>query len=618
MLRTLAAPDAESGSDSAPVGAGSVLTRRPERAGPVTAAWAAVRGRLAHEWRSTALYGLMLDRPRATGIAARPRDPRPVDLLVGRHALAGEWILGGATFDAGPEGDPFDQPSPSRRTAVELHRFSWLPALLAQEAPGRREALRLFLSWQALFDRPTPFAWGLEVLERRVFNLACGARALADAASDAETAVLAQSLARQARYLARLDDGPARLCERLTAVAVAGTALDGPAGEALLAPALDRLPAALDAAITPDGALRTRSPEQGLELLLDLIALDDGLLQRGRVLPEPIARALDRLGAALRFFTLADGRLMRMNGGEAASADRVAAALDMDDASAPPFDHAPHVGVHRLTGASMQLAVDAGPAPDGAWSIAACAQPLSVEIVCGGDRLITNSGWSPDADGSAAALRLTAAGSTVSLGGGSAGEPLSGATARVLGPRLKGGATRVIARRQQNETGVWLELSHDGWMATLGLMHERRLFLDPALDELRGEDLFERPPEDAAKAATGTPRQIPYAARFHLAPGVRASLARDKRSVLLRGASDRGWWFRNDAPDVTIEPSFVVEAGEPRRTQQIVLTGRFDPDAGGRVRWKLTPVEPTPPPRLPLRRREAAPGSAVAPPEPGA
>ena len=41
----------------------------------------------------------------------------------------------------------------------------------------------------------------------------------------------------------------------------------------------------------------------------------------------------------------------------------------------------------------------------------------------------------------------------------------------------------------------------------------------------------------------------PYALRFQLEPGVQASLARDRRSILLRGHSGRGWWFRSDGPD---------------------------------------------------------------------
>ena len=87
------------------------------------------------------------------------------------------------------------------------------------------------------------------------------------------------------------------------------------------------------------------------------------------------------------------------------------------------------------------------------------------------------------------------------------------------------------------------------------------------------------------------------AVRFHLAPGVRASLARDGRSVLLRHGADSGWWFRNDAAEVRLEPSTSVESQVAVRTLQIVLAGASGPD-GYRVRWKLSPVEP-PPARAP-------------------
>ena len=582
---------------------GAVIVRSQKTVGPLGAATMALRRRLSEEWRATGLYAAGLNRPLATGFAARPRDPRPIDTTLGRNILGGRWTLADATMDLGSDEDPFDRPSPSRRFATALHRFAWTPSLLAQEG-GRREGLRLALAWSRLFDSPSGFVWSAEVLERRVFNLACAAPVFADGASDAEIGALAQSLARQARRLMHLDAGPARRAERLTAAAVAGAALAGPAGERLLGAALEKLGPALDAASPPDGSLRTRSPEQGLELLLDLLTLDDGLLQRGGALPQTVARALDRLGAGLRFHTLADGRLPRMNGGEAADPAAVAAALEMDDAEGRAFDYAPQGGVHRLSGRSLQVIVDAAPAPDGAWSVTACAHPAAVEIVCGADRLITNAGWSPDS-GANAALRLTPAGSTVTLGDGSAGRPLAGSRARALGARLEGGATRVDSRRQQNDVGVWLEVTHDGWAKAYGLIHERRLFLDPASDELRGDDAFVRAPSPPAAKPAG--RLIPYAARFHLAPGARASLARDGRSVLLRGPSDRGWWFRNDATEVAIEASTVIDGGEARRAQQIVLSGHLDATAGGRIRWKLSPVEPTPPPHLPLRKRDVAP-----------
>jgi uncharacterized heparinase superfamily protein len=298
--------------------------------------------------------------------------------------------------------------------------------------------------------------------------------------------------------------------------------------------------------------------------------------------------SIDRLTQASRFFTLGDGRLAAFQGGEAASPDRVRAALAHDDGEGRVQSALPHTGYERLVGRTLLVMVDAALPAKGDFSLTACAQPLAMEITAGGDRLIVNAGWSPDAQGPQA-LRLTQGGSTAGLGDAAAGRILSGITAKGLGPRLVRGPTRIEAHRQENEGGLWLELSHDGWVERFGLVHERRLFLDPRMDELRGEDRFE--------PASDTPlgrHPLSYAVRFHLPPEVQVSLARDKRSVLLRGASNRGWWFRNDAPDVLLEASTEFQDRHARRGAQIVLKGPVS-GAGVRVRWKLTPVDPADP-----------------------
>jgi uncharacterized heparinase superfamily protein len=82
----------------------------------------------------------------------------------------------------------------------------------------------------------------------------------------------------------------------------------------------------------------------------------------------------------------------------------------------------------------------------------------------------------------------------------------------------------------------------------------------------------------------------PYALRFQLEPGVQASLARDRRSILLRGHSGRGWWFRSDGPDVAIEPAVHVDEGLTRRSLQIVVRGSARTDADTKIRWKLSPA----------------------------
>ena len=522
---------------------------------------------------------------RVDGFAAGPRDLRPPDPRAGQAILAGEFHFGGEVLFAGPAGDPWNQASPSRPFAVRLHRFEWLGDLISLGEPGLRDALGLCLEWLRVFGRMNAFSWRAEVMERRVFNLACAGRALATHASDAEIAALAQTLARQARQLLRSADAPHRLAERCAAAAVAGAALAGPEGERLTAEALRRLEAALETAVTPDGVHASRSPEAGMELLFDLLTLDDALSLRGRPPADGLSRAIDRLTAGLRFFTLSDGRLAAFQGGEESKPIRVAAARahDVEAPNGPPAREARHGGYQRLSGRSILAMVDAGPPAAGDFSVTACGQPAAMEILCGRDRLVINCGWSEIALGPAA-LRLAGGGSTAAVGDGVIGEPLGGFAGRALGARLVGGVTALDVNRRESDEGVWLEISHGGWIAKTGLTHERRLYLDKLRDELRGEDRFI--PADGAG-----PQNLPVALHFHLHPDVRASLARDQRSVLLRGPSNVGWWLRNDASEVTVEPSVSFQDGAPRRTTQIVLRGRLRADRGGRVRWKLSAMD---------------------------
>jgi uncharacterized heparinase superfamily protein len=526
-----------------------------------------------------------------------------VDLAIGQGLLEGRLVLAGALMTLPANADPFDRPCPTRAFAVELHRFSWLASLLEAGPEGLGAALRLALDWTRSFPRPAPFVWDPEILAPRVQNLALALPRLLAAASDLEGQTLMRALQRQTRHLLNVRRDLQRPCAAAAAATAAAVVLAGPAGAALMRRAMPRLVERLEAEVLPDGGVRTRRPEEALEVLLALLSLDDALLARGEEAPGTVSRAIDRLTQGVRFFSLGDGRLAAFNGGEAADAGAVAAALAHDDGEGRVQPLLPYGGYHRLRGRALLVMVDAGAPPKGPLSAAACAQPLALEVTAGADRLICNTGWSPDAQGPQG-LRLTAGGSTAALGEGSAGRLLGGLAARAFGPRIVGGPTRVDAVRNENDNGVWLELSHDGWVEEFGLIHERRLYLDGEEDELRGEDRF------APAPGPQRPRRriVGYAVRFHLPPTVKVSLARDRRSVLLRGPSNRGWWFRNDAPDVYLEVSTMFEGRQAHRGSQVVLKGPLSRE-GARVRWKLAPVEAEGPKSL---RSGARPKSVLA------
>ena len=567
--------------------------RTPVRAtGAVTGPglWPAIVGRLLTRQLWIELYGLpgyglTLGGARVTSFAATPRDFRPADPALGKSVLGGRFALAGFNLDAPAPADPWNRPSPTRAFAAELHAFNWLSALMLGGERGAREALRLTLAWDELFSRWSPFAWQPDILARRVYALACAARRMGGVATEADRLRLAAVLARQARQLLRPPGGLAGKAERLTAAAVAGCVLAGPAGIAIRRTALKRLPRALRETVGVDGGHATRSPEAGLELLLDLLTLDDALAQLSEPAPEVVRDTIGRLTAGLNVLTLPDGRLVAMQGGGPSTVARVAAARADEDAVAPTSGVAV-AGITRIQSPLLTIVADAAAPARGAWSTAACAQPLALEIVCGRDRLISGCGWTPRA-ADRQGLRLTPGHSTLTLGETSIAEPLGGWKADMLGPRLVGRPLHVEVEQRDGEGAVWLEVQHDGWVPRYGLLHQRRLYLDQRLDELRAE---ERLYPASGQAEVVRIIAAPYAARFQLEPGVQASLARDRRSILLRGHSGRGWWFRTDGPDVAIEPSVHVEDGLTRRSLQIVVRGSARTDSETKIRWKLSPA----------------------------
>lgn len=566
-------------------------------AAPETGAslWPALAGRMLTrqlwiELYGVPGYGLTLKGSKVNALSAGPRDPRPADANIGKSILGGRFALAGTALELETDEIPWDRPSPSRAFAVDLHGFVWLAPLMSQGERGAREALRLTLAWSDHFARWSPFAWGPDILARRTFNLACWARRMGAVADDAERLRLTDLIARQARQLLRPPGGVATRAQKLTAAAAAGCVLAGSPGASIRRRALSGLAGALKATVGPDGGHASRSAEAGLELLLDLLTLVDGLGQISEPAPEHVTAAIERLTAGLRALVLPDGRLVSFQGGGPSTVERVAAARAHDEAAraeaGTPDSGIEVAGLRRVHGALLTVIADVETAPHGGWSETACAQPAAIEIICGKDRLITGSGWTPRA-ADRPGLRLTPGHSTLTLGEQSLGEPLGGWKGDILGPRLVGRPVHVGAEHRQAEGAVWLEIEHDGWAVPFGLMHQRRLYIDQRLDELRAEErLFPAPGQEEVVRAIAAP----YAVRFHLEPGVQASLARDKRSILLRGHSGRGWWFRTDGPDVAIEPSVHIDDGLTRRSLQIVVRGSARTDAETKVRWKLSPA----------------------------
>lgn len=535
-------------------------------------------------------YRLTLKGRVPDGFLATPHDGRPANALLGKAILSGRFTLANARMSVQGSGDPWNRASPTRAFAIELHRFSWLPHLMTQGDDGAKEAVRLFLLWQKTFRNWTPFTWGEEVLARRLINLSIFARRLSAVAQPWEAHALAESIAEQGRHLLRLHNNAAYQASRAVALVAIGCVLSGNVGDSFRRKGLKRLPKALRRCTQSDGSHMSRSPEQGLELLYDLLLLVDALSQRSQAVPDYVEEHIERLSRFVRTLSHPDGSLVSFQGAESLLEDQILPALLHTDAKAGTLPNVlEQARYHCLLGRSLSVYVDAGEAKGGDFGFAACDYPMAFEVSGGRDKLIVSPGWSPMQSDSQA-FRVVGAANTLTLGDELILKPAADRFGELLHFTLQGLRYKVRSRRVEAEdSGTLLELEHEGWRPRFGLKHERRLYVDAQRDELRGEERLT--PMATGKKMQNMPASVPYAVRFLLHPEVQASLARDRKSILLRGPGGRGWWLRHDAADVALGEGTVFEKGAPRKTTLIVLNGTARLDTPTRLRWKLSPAE---------------------------
>ncbi len=541
-----------------------------------------------------------------------PRTPRslafrPEPLWIGdaadaRRLLAGTFRFAGhevVTRNLGPWG--LTPPTPA--FAQALHRFAWLDDFAAA---GTREAKRIAQSWTfgwiGQFGDGSGPGWAPEVAGDRVVHWLDRAELiLADASPDLERRFL-RALAQHEKRLRRtLDQAPQGLPRLRAASGFLHAALAIHEGQGPRRAAAGRLSACAAAAIDADGGVPSRSPEDLADALL-VLATALRHLRAAELEPEPaLLDAVARAQSALRVLRMRDGGLPRFHGGGPGDPARLDHALSLTQArQAVPRTRDRAMGFFRLAAGRVTVAIDAAPPPP---TPQAHASTLAFEFACGPSRLIVNCGPAEALGGRwADACRATSAQTTLSIDGVSSARIAP--NAKGAGPHPFRQAPRSVEiGATQDLEGAWFLGEHDGYLASHGLIHGRRLFLSPDGRDFRGEDMLACP-DDRARArfdravkarrtrdgaAALVAPGLPFSLRFHLHPEVEAEV-RPGGSIALR-APESTWLFSTVGPDPELHDSVFLDpaAQEPRATKQIVVSARAA-EYAGRVSWGLRRV----------------------------
>ena len=460
------------------------------------------------------------------------------------------------------------------------HSFSWLRDLRAADGPDTQgTARRLIEEWLSAHGSYDPRIWAPPLMAERIVNWITHFQWYGG--DEDFRAAIFDSLHSQVTRLRK----NARLHKRGTARVRAAKGLVYaaacvPGYGRRLRPALDMIERELSQHIFDDGGVFERAPGLQFHLLRDLVEIRTVLAGSMSSLPPAIDRTIAQMTPLVKMVQHADGTLAQFNGTWAGEPPMVAAILK----AAPEVTEVPGEtadwGFHRLQAPDASVIVDAGLPPDSGFDACAHAGTLAFEYCADGQRLIVNAGVCAGIDRAwREACRATAAHSTVVVADTN--------SAKVLAGRGIGRRPRQVGAEKVRSQGIgWTDFSHDGYAERFRLLHRRRLSLAKDGRGLFGEDRLE-PVGRQARSSAGRP----FAVRFHLHPDVAigdlSSEARGSSVALVLSSGDQWSFSAEGADSIELDESIYLGGAQPRRTRQIVLSGRTDPDGAAHVMWSL-------------------------------
>ena len=513
-------------------------------------------------------------------LVAIPRDHVIGDRTRGDALVGGRFLLGNGSvalsdldFSGLGTADPLGR---------ALQGFSWLRDLAASASrdKGARLAEAIAGRWLIAHGARPDDAWAPELWGERILFWTAYAPYILSSRDAGYRSALLNTLARGARHLdtnaAKAEAGLPRITAWAGAL-VAALTLQG--GMSRLSRSESGLMRALAGAQFEDGGLMSRSPQEQM-LLVDRLALVRAAYFAAKQdVPDALENAAAAALAALHGVTMGDGGLSSWQGGNPGEPATLAALVEGCGLRARPLRAARGWGYQRLSALGTIIVVDAAPPPGARLAKSGCASTLALEMSDGAQRIVVNCGGPgpvPTAIPSELiqALRTTAAHSTLILDDTNSTAILPDGT---LG---KGVADIVIDRSEDNDCSR-LEAAHDGYVKGFGLSHQRRLSLGNDGKEIRGEDRL------IPKGRRKIREAAPYAIRFHLAPGVEATVTADGMGAILRSSGAPPWNFRCRGAMLQVEESLFIDGKEQLQpTVQLVVVGEVS-SVGGEIAWQF-------------------------------
>ena len=510
------------------------------------------------------------------------------DPTIAEDIYDGHISLAGISFNIGAN-SPFDVIPPNQDWYNELVSFAWLRHFKALNSHiALLQAKALFMDWRRSDNYYSSKNWQLSVTAKRLIALLAHSSILLDKDSEISESLFFKTIDQHVQILNRSFKYVKYSRDKLDiaiALCFAQTCLNKNYSFKHSGDEIETiLNKQLAIQILPDGGHISRNPDILLDIMLELVPLKIAYTEQKLSPPAALQNAIDRIIPVLHFFCHPDGNFIQFNG---AGPTDWAAFLSIFDAEGEGFNpptQAPHSGYYRLYSPDILITIDAGETPEAEFSTTAHAGPLAIEISSLGQRMVVNCGAVPSFDYNWFNLtRSTAAHSTLNINNESTAIlDLPNWLSQLIGNQIFHGHKKQEVNIGETDKGSQIIASHDGYLSSFGVIHQRQINLNKTGDIITGIDSLQ--PQKVKKRNKG--HKYPFDIRFHLHPSVQTQASPDGHSILLTMPNHDMWQFVSTFASFRLEDSvYLGESHEKKKTQQIVISGELDGTA--EAKWQF-------------------------------
>ena len=320
--------------------------------------------------------------------------------------------------------------------------------------------------------------------------------------------------------------------------------------------------------ILDDGMHFSRSPSKHLFFLKSLIDIKNYLGLSGCSIPKTLNEIISKMGMILKFFKINNSELAIFNEFNFIDNNQLNEVIKRANTRLRVPSTLNQACFKRISYNKLTFIMDCGSPPKEKTH----AGSLSFEFSHFGEKLVVNSG-SPFVNDKKwiEAMRSTAAHSTVSIDDINSSDIFY---QKDTNTRI----AKVWSELLFDKNCYWINSAHSGYKEIFGVIHNRKIHIDPEKLIIRGQDYISKP----AKNFVNIPKKMII--RFHIHPDVKLNVTTSKKKVFLQLKNNFAWEFICSEAKIKLSEGIYLGTKQTiQKNNHILISENLVPEK--KIKW---------------------------------